>query len=271
MAPEHFARFYNMAFNPFAKGLPAKDAHETEDLRQVRARLDHLCRTGGIGLLTADPGAGKTFAVRTWAAGVNPNTTKVVYTALSTVSNLDFYRLLCAGLGVEPSFQKSRMHADLQACVRSPVDERRMRVVVVVDEAHYLNSSVLRDLQMIANFDMDSRDMFALVLVGHSVLAQYLNRQPHESLRQRLVVRYRMRGMDEAGAADYVRSMLLKAGADPDIFDAAALASAHAAAGGSVRRLNSILCDALAIGAQAGTRAVDAEMVRCAAEGLSLV
>ena len=123
------------------------------------------------------------------------------------------------------------MYRDIQNCVRSLVEERRMRVIVVIDEAHLLHASILRDLQMLTNFDMDSKDMFALVLVGHSVLAQYLNRQPYDSLRQRLVVNYRMRGMDEAATRDYVRSMLLKSGADPDIFDDAAIASAHGASG----------------------------------------
>ena len=79
------------------------------------------------------------------------------------------------------------MFRDVQACVRGLVEERRQRVTLVIDEAHYLQSPVLRDLQMIANFDMDSRDMLAIVLVGHTVLAQYLSRQPHEALRQRLV------------------------------------------------------------------------------------
>lgn len=264
-------RFYNMGSNPFSKGIPSSDAHPTEDLRQVHARLDHLCRAGGMGLLTADPGMGKTFAIRSWAAKLNPNTTKVVYTCLSTVSGLDFYRLLCGALGLAPGFKKTEMYADIQECIRTLVDDRRMRVVVVIDEAHLLSPSVLRDLQMIANFDMDSRDLFALVLAGHSSLAQVLSRPPYESLRQRLVVNYRMRGLDEAAAKEYVRSMLLKAGADPDIFDDAALASAHAAAGGSVRRLNSVIVNALTIGAQNGARAVDAEMVRCAAEELALL
>lgn len=267
---EQFMRFYNMGANPFAKGIPASDAHPTEDIRQVHARLDHLARTGGIGLITADPGTGKTFAVRSWADRANPNTTKVIYTCLSTVSNIDFYRLMCAELGLEPSFKKAGMYRDIQTCMRSLVEERRMRVIVVIDEAHLLHQSILRDLQMLTNFDMDSRDMFALVLVGHSALAQYMNRQPYESLRQRLVVNYRMRGLDEAMAGDYVRSMLLKAGADPNIFDDAAIASAHGAAGGSVRKLNSVIRNALTIGAQNGARAVDAEMVRCAAEELVL-
>lgn len=268
---EDFLRFYNMGRNPFSKGLPADMAHQTEDLRQVHARLDHLARTGGIGLVTADPGAGKTFAVRTWAARLNPNSNKVVYVCLSTVTNMEFYRELCQGLGVEPGFKKSDMFRDVQACVRGLVEERRMRVTIVIDEAHYLQTSVLRDLQMVTNFDMDSRDMLAVVLVGHTVLAQYLSRQPHEALRQRLAVSYRMSGLDEAGARDYVRSMLAAVGADPDIFDDAALAGAHGCSGGSVRRLNSVITNALTIGAQQRARAIDAEMVRCAADELAIL
>lgn len=263
-------RFYNMSRNPFAKGLPTDMACQTEDLRQVRARLDHLARTGGIGLVTADPGVGKTFAVRAWADGLNPNTNRLVYLCLSTVTNIEFYRELCQGLGVEPGFKKTDMFRDVQACVRSLVEERRQRVTLVIDEAHYLQTPVLRDLQMIANFDMDSRDMLAIVLVGHSVLAQYLSRQPHEALRQRLSVAYRMRGLDAAGAAGYVRTMLAAVGADPDLLDDAALAGAHACSGGSIRRLNSIVANALTIGAQQRARAIDAEMVRCATDELAL-
>ena len=103
------------------------------------------------------------------------------------------------------------------------------------------------------------------------MLAQYLSRQPHEALRQRLVASYRMRGLSGAEAAEYARSMLLRVGADPEIFDDAALAGAHGCSGGSVRRLNSVLTNALTIGAQQRARAIDAEMVRCAADELALL
>jgi len=265
-----FKRFYNMASNPFSKELAAADAHVTEDMVQVHKRLDHLARTGGVGLVTADPGMGKTFAVRAWAAKLNPNTAKLVYLCMSTVTNMEFYRQLCYGFGLDPYFKKSDMYRDIQACIRNLADERGMRVVVVVDEAQYLHSSVLRDLQMLVNFDMDSRDLMALVLVGHSALCQYLSRQPYESLRQRIAVNYRMEGLDEPQAKAYVRDMLLKSGADPDIFDDAALAAAHGVSGGSIRRLNSVVVNALTIGAQQQARAVDAEMVRSAAEELSI-
>lgn len=124
------------------------------------------------------------------------------------------------------------MFADIQARVRSLVDEKCMRVTVVLDEVQYLSGAILKDLQMFANFDMDSRDMFSLVLVGHPHLAQTLARQPYESLRQHLVVSYRMEALTAAQARDYVRDRLLLAGTDPDIFDDAALACAHGCCGG---------------------------------------
>ena len=68
--------------------------------------------------------------------------------------------------GLEGSFKKAEMYRDIQNCVRSLVEERRMRVIVVIDEAHLLHASILRDLQMLTNFDMDSGHVRALVLVG---------------------------------------------------------------------------------------------------------
>ena len=261
-----FERFYNLAYNPFSKTVRPADAHPTEDMRQVHSRLDHLARTGGIGLVTADPGMGKTFAVRTWAARQNPNSSKVVYTCMSTVSGMEFYRQLCLELGISAAFKKVDMFRDLQACLRHLADEKRVKVTVVLDEAQYLSPQVLQDLKMLTNFDMDSRDCFSLLLVGQSTLVQQLSRQPYEALRQRIIVHYQMAGLDEAASAAYVREMLSKAGGDPGIFDDAALSSAHGASGGSVRRLNAVVTNALMIGMQQQARAVTAEMVRSAAE-----
>ena len=63
----------------------------------------------------------------------------------------------------------------------------------------------------------------------------------------------------------------MKHSSDPDIFDDAALAAAHGVSGGSIRRLNSVIVNALTIGAQQQSRCVDAEMVRSAAEELSIL
>ena len=59
---ERWPGSFGLARDPFTKEIPTKDAYETRDLKEVRARLDFLSRAGGVGLVTAKPGFGKTFA-----------------------------------------------------------------------------------------------------------------------------------------------------------------------------------------------------------------
>ena len=56
-----FEQYWHLTRNPFDKALPARDAFSTRDFREATSRLDFLARAGGIGLVTAPPGAGKTY------------------------------------------------------------------------------------------------------------------------------------------------------------------------------------------------------------------
>ena len=77
-------------------------AYETADLREARGRLDFLARAGGVGLVTARPGFGKTLALRSWASST-PRDVEVAYLCLTTVTTTEFYRQLCHALGLEPA------------------------------------------------------------------------------------------------------------------------------------------------------------------------
>ena len=265
-----FEQYWHLARNPFDKSLPARDAFATRDFREATSRLDFLARAGGIGLITAPPGAGKTYALRAWSGALNPNAASHVYICLSTVSPVEFYRQLCQGLGIEPACRKSDMFRQVQEHLRYRSVDKGLQTVVTVDEAQYLSHEILRDLKMLANFDMDSRDCMALVLAGQPVLADVLCRTAHEALRQRVVVSYAFRGIAADEAAPYVEAMLRRAGASPTVFDPAAVAAAHGCCNGSVRRLNQVLTGALRIGAQQGAASVDAEMVLSAAQEASI-
>ena len=87
-----FEQYWHLTRNPFDKALPARDAFSTRDFREATSRLDFLARAGGIGLVTAPPGAGKTYALRAWSSALNPNSAAHVYICLSTVSPVEFYR-----------------------------------------------------------------------------------------------------------------------------------------------------------------------------------
>ena len=98
---------YGLEFNPFLKN--SKDILvETQEFKELRFRLDYLLSTRGFGLLTGSPGRGKTTAIRSWAQSLNPSLYKVVYSSLSTLTVMEFYRNLATELGIQPATGKQK-------------------------------------------------------------------------------------------------------------------------------------------------------------------
>lgn len=259
-----FRQYYGMSMNPFDKDVPAKDAFPTQDTAAMKGRLEHLAKHPGIGVFTSLSGQGKTFSLRCFAQGLNPNMVRFYYVCLSTVSTMEFYRQLCAVLGVEPSYKKSAMFRSLQEFFENMSANKHVHCMVCLDEAQYLSNDILRDLKMLCNFSMDSKNCFSLLLLGQPVLSNTLMHQPHEALRQRIVINYRFQGLSEQEAVDYVKNRLALAGASPQIFDDSAILSAYGGSTGSVRKLNLIVTKALMIGAQHAKPNIDTDIVLAA-------
>lgn len=129
-----FRSYYGLSFNPFDKqNAKEKDRFLSKDISEMTSRLDYLKDTRGIGLFTARPGMGKSFALRCFAKSLNPNLYHMEYICLSTVSVMEFYRQLCSVLGVEPRGGKPGMFRAVQEQIlylykdKKQVPERYLR------------------------------------------------------------------------------------------------------------------------------------------------
>lgn len=256
--------------NPFDKGIKEKDAYLSRDLNEMLSRLDYLNETRGIGVFTAFPGTGKTFALRCFAKKVNPNLTKIIYLCFTTVTTTEFYRQFCISLGLEPSSRKSDMFKNIKDYMENMSTDKRVHYMLVWDEAQYLNNDILKDLKLLMNFSMDSRDCFSLVLIGQPVLNNILSKQIHEALKQRIVINYNFEGLTEEEAMKYIHTRLSLAGAHAQIFDSNALVAAYGSCSGSIRRLDTILTKALIIGSQHEKPVIDTDIIMAAANEISL-
>ena len=47
------------------------------------------------------------------------------------------------------------------------------------------------------NFEMDSKNYFSLILVGHPILNDILNKNVHEAIRQRITISYNFSGISK--------------------------------------------------------------------------
>ena len=260
---------YGLEFNPFIKNTK-EILLETAESSEVHTRLDYLKDTRGFGVLTGEPGRGKTTAARTWAGSLNPSLFKVSYSSLSSLTVMDFYRQVAAGLGAEPRFRKHELFDDIQREVKRYAMEKRVTPVVIIDEADMLSHKVLSDLQIMFNFEMDSRDLAVVLLVGQPRLNTTLNQSTHESLRQRIVMNYHMTGISKEEGRKYIIHKLEGAGSRQAVIDPNAMEAVLNAANGTPRMINKICNRSLMIGASQNQDTIHADTVRKAIEDSQL-
>lgn len=262
---------YGMSFNPFNKEIDTKHTFMTKDMNEMDGRLDYIKNNPGIAVFTAGSGQGKTFSLRRFSHQLNPNITKFAYICLSTVTTAEFYRQLCSQLGLEVQSKKSLMFKSIQEYLENLSMNKKVHQIICLDEAQYLNTDILRDLKMLTNFSMDSKNCFTLILLGQPVLKNILMRQPHESLRQRIVINYSFTGIEESEAMEYIKNRLELAGASASIIDENAKLSAYLSSSGSIRKLNLIMTKALMIGAQHNKKTIDTDIILAAVNDIELI
>lgn len=233
---------FGLEFNPFIKNT-GDVLVETKEFKESIYRLDILLQTRGFGLLTGSPGKGKTTIIRHWSKGLNPSLYKVIYSSLSTLTVSDFYKHLARQLGLEPFNKKSDNFRMIQSEINRYSIEKRITPVIIIDEANYINNSILNDLKLLFNFDMDSKDRAVVLLVGLPQLNNTLRLVAHEPLRQRITMNYHLDGLTKEEAITYVSKKLSGAKCFTTIFSEGALEGIINAANGIPRVINKI-CNA---------------------------
>lgn len=265
-----YHRRFGLEFNPFIKNIHKDILIETTEYKETVFRLNHLLSMKGFGLITGEPGRGKTTIIRSWAAALNPSSYKVIYISLSTITVIEFYKQLALELGMTPQFRKVDNFKLIQEAVNRLVLEKRCTPIIILDEANYMNSAILNDLKILFNFDMDSKDRAVILLVGLPLINNTLRLNSHEPLRQRIVMNYHLDSLDKNDTRLYITDKLKKAGAYSEIFNPNAIESIINSTNGNPRLLNKLCNTCLLIGSVDEVSLIDADIVMKAVDEMEL-
>jgi general secretion pathway protein A len=240
--------------------------------REGLATLVYAVRSRkGFVLLTGEVGTGKTMLLHSLLSQLDRETS-AAFIFNPRLEPLDFFKMLFEEFGIEQACHTKAEY--LLALNRFLIErlERDLPTLLIVDEAQNLSPEMLEEIRLLSNLETSTSKLLQIMLVGQPELADMLAKPELRQLRQRIVLRHKLRPFTEDEMNHYVDERLRLAGyTGKALFKNAALRELYRVTGGIPRLIN-VVCDgALLIGYGREHATLDAGVIREVADDLSLI
>jgi type II secretory pathway predicted ATPase ExeA len=260
-----YERYWGLAEKPFRKTPDPRYLFLNDSYEEALERLLFAVEEMELALLTGEVGSGKTLLTRALVDRVGERY-EVGMILNPRLSPRQFLRTTAAELGVrEPRFHVNDLVDQIHARLVE-LDEAGRAALLIVDEAHLIpGKPTFEEIRLLTNFQLDDRNLIAIVLVGQPELRERLRHRTYRALTQRIGVAYDLVPLGSEDARAYFAHRLQVAGAPRPLFSEGAIERLHAAAGGVPRVINQLATQALLEGMARGARQVDETIVESVA------
>jgi len=245
MTTDPLTTWWHLQRLPFGKDIPQNHLAHHKAFDQAVARIQFAISQHHIGVLAGETGAGKTLAVKTALAGLEPARHLPIYIPDPTWGITGIHRAITEALGARPPHSAATAARLAATLLQTEYDERGRLPVVIIDEAHLLNNPDLEALRLLTNTDMDTTTTFALLLIGQPTLRRRLRLAVLQALDQRVTTRHTLTGMDPTETRTYINAHLTWAGRDQPLFTDDAINLITHAARGLPRAVNNLALSAM--------------------------
>ncbi len=252
---------YGLKWNPFAPDVPVEALWSTPKVDNFCWRIENLAREGGFALVTGDPGAGKSVALRFLVERLLAlRDVKVGLLSRPQARAADFYREMGDVFGVQlvPHNRWAGAKA-LREQWQGHIDAALFRPVLIVDEAQEMQPAVLNELRLLSSSRLDSHILLTTVLGGDGRLLEALRTDDLAPLGSRMRVRLVLERASPAELEECLRHALEKAGA-PRLMTPELVTTLCEHAAGNYRALMNLAGELLAAGAQREARQLDEKL-----------
>ncbi len=239
-----YRQHFGLTHAPFGK--ECTQLWDNGQLVELEKQFNWLLQSPGIGLLTAEPGLGKTAALRKITRSLNPHQYLLRYIADTDFGRLDFYRQLAITFNVEPSYRRAKLWRDIKEHITNLVTQKNILPILIIDEAQNLPLEFFRDFPSFLNFVFDSKDYITVWLAGHHELAGMLDRQNNIALASRIQARCTLSPVTERDAfKQFLLYGLTEAGCTSTLLSDSAIEMVRMASKGNPRQVHRLLVTAM--------------------------
>jgi len=262
-----FESHFGLREKPFRKTPDPRYLFLNEDYEEALEQLLYAVEERDLALLTGEVGAGKTLLSRALVDRLGDRY-EVGMILNPRLSPRQFLRTVASEIGVsEPRFHAADLLEQIHDRLLE-LDEAKRPALLIVDEAQLIpGKATFEEIRLLTNFQLDDRNLIALVLIGQSELRERLQHRAYRALTQRIGAQFHLTPLSEDDTASYLRHRVRVAGGERDLFTNGAIRVLHRASGGLPRVLNHLATQALLEGLGRGAGMVDEEIATAAAEG----
>lgn len=143
----NYRSFFGMTQEAFPNDLNLNDVLKTDDIAAIGERLTYTLRLGAVATITGEVGSGKSTALRYLVSKLHPSEYRVIWLTACSGSILEFYRLFLAEMGIRKAgSQRALMIRLIKKSVKEIVLEKKMKPVLIIDEASLMRLEVFTEL-----------------------------------------------------------------------------------------------------------------------------
>jgi len=238
-------------------------------LARLEERFQWLLQSPGIGLLTGEPGVGKTAVLRQFTQRLNPHRHQVIYLAETDFGRQDLYQSLALALGLEPVYRRAQLWRDIKAAIQERSGSHNRLPLWILDEAQNLPPAFFRDLPSFLNFGFDAQPLLVVWRVGHPALGHRLERAPYAALAGRIQVRMHLKPvLERERFAALVQHALKEAGCQHTLLADSGMELLRQASQGLPRQAGRLLRATMRLAVPKGLNHLPDELLQQAIEEL---
>ncbi|RJX28168.1 MAG: hypothetical protein C4531_12235 [Desulfurivibrio sp.] len=238
-----WTRNFGLRQNPFKDTLDTELFYRTrqheEALVKIRIGIDD-CHA--LILLTGRSGTGKTLLSQLVIRGLDPARFVPVFVPVYPGMGKG---MLLAGILAETDrpdagrLTHERLHLLQEAAVHRHAAGQRL--VIIIDEAHFLKADALHILRTLSNLETEQEKLVTVLLIAENSLARRLSSPSYASLRGRITFAVNLAPLSRAETEQFIKFRLLKCGGPPGLLADEAYDAVHRLSGGVPREINRLL------------------------------
>lgn len=260
---EHFhLRSYPFADNVNPEFFFRTEAHEEAFLRMKQCIDDDV----SLGLTTSISGTGKTLLTQILLQELDPRRYKpilvLVYPGMSRTALLNE---IIQELEIDlPRATRPNIYAMIASIQQEIIrlHRRGVKLVVIIDEVHFLRPDSLHILRTLSNIEVPERKLVTLLLFGEETFLNRMANPTYRSLFSRIFERVVLRPLNRGEVEQYVKFRCLMVGGGPGLFAPETFDAIFEMSGGVPREINRICHTAMTRAARKGMIHVDCSMIR---------